>query len=41
VRYARRYSYVGKTVTQIELDPEHRLVDIDRDNNIWKAATTQ
>jgi hypothetical protein len=41
VRYARRYSFVGKTVTQIELDPEHRLVDIDRDNNIWKAATTQ
>jgi hypothetical protein len=35
--YARSYSFAGKTLTRIELDPEHRLVDVDRTNNIWRA----
>lgn len=37
VRYIRRYSFVGKKVVKIELDPDHRLVDIDRTNNTWTA----
>ena len=36
-RYIRRYSFAGKRVVKIELDPEHRLVDIDRSNNVWTA----
>ncbi len=36
-RYVRRYEFVGKTLAKIELDPEHRLVDIDRTNNQWTA----
>ncbi|HEY2849299.1 MAG TPA: M1 family metallopeptidase [Gemmatimonadaceae bacterium] len=37
VRYLRRYSFVGKKLVKIELDPDHRLVDIDRSNNVWMA----
>jgi hypothetical protein len=37
LRYIRRYSFVGKKVVKIELDPDHKLVDIDRSNNIWTA----
>jgi hypothetical protein len=33
--YVRRYRFVGKTPVAIELDPEKRLVDLDRDNNKW------
>ena len=36
-RYIRRYSFAGKRVVKIELDPDHRLVDIDRSNNVWTA----
>ena len=36
-RYVRRYVFEGKHVTRIELDPEHRLIDIDRGNNVWSA----
>ena len=35
--YIRRYAFVEKRVVKIELDPEHRLVDIDRSNNVWTA----
>jgi aminopeptidase N len=34
-RYIRRYEFAGKHVTRIELDPDHRLIDIDRSNNVW------
>ncbi|MHB2033967.1 MAG: M1 family aminopeptidase [Gemmatimonadaceae bacterium] len=34
-RYVRRYAFVGKTVTKIELDPDQRVVDVDRANNVW------
>ena len=37
MRYIRRYTFVGKRVVKIELDPDHRLVDIDRSNNVWTA----
>lgn len=36
-RYLRRYTFTGKHVTRIELDPDHRLIDIDRSNNVWAA----
>ena len=36
--YAREYAFVGKKLAKIELDPENRLVDVDRSNNVWPAA---
>lgn len=39
-RYLRHYSFLGKRVTRIELDPDHRLIDIDRTNNVWTAPPT-
>ncbi|MHB2033482.1 MAG: M1 family metallopeptidase [Gemmatimonadaceae bacterium] len=35
--YVRRYAFVGKTLTKIELDPTGLLVDINRANNVWTA----
>lgn len=35
--YPRTYAFVGKRLTGIVLDPEHRLIDIDRDDNSWNA----
>jgi len=40
VRYVRRYQFVGKRPVKIELDPEKRLVDTDRGNNVWTAPGT-
>jgi hypothetical protein len=37
VRYVRQYQFVGKKPVKIELDPDKRLVDIDRSNNVWTA----
>jgi hypothetical protein len=41
--YARSYSFSGKRLSQIELDPDHRLLDVNRTNNVWRAgaATTR
>jgi hypothetical protein len=39
-QYVRQYKFVGKTPTKIELDPDKRLIDTDRTNNIWLAPTT-
>ena len=36
--YLRRYGFDGKKVAKIELDPDHRLVDINRANNVWPAG---
>lgn len=33
--YVRQYAFVGKKLVSIELDPEKRLVDVDRSNNGW------
>jgi aminopeptidase N len=38
VRYQRSYSFKGKTVSRIELDPDKRLPDVDRGNNVWGSA---
>jgi len=40
LRYVRRYQFVGKRPTRIELDPDKRLLDIDRRNNTWTAPAT-
>ncbi len=34
-QYARAYVFVNKQLVHIELDPEHRLLDVDRTNNSW------
>ena len=31
VHYVRQYTFTGKTLTRIELDPDKRLLDLDRD----------
>ena len=36
--YAREYAFAGKKLARIELDPEKRLVDVDRSNNAWPAG---
>jgi hypothetical protein len=36
--YVREYAYVGKKLVKIELDPEKRLIDLNRDNNSWPAG---
>jgi len=35
--YVREYAFVGKRLTKVQLDPDSRIVDIDRANNIWQA----
>ncbi len=33
--YDRIYQFPGKKVTKIQIDPDNRTVDIDKDNNVW------
>jgi hypothetical protein len=33
--YDRVYEFKGKKIAKVELDPEKRVVDIDRSNNVW------
>jgi hypothetical protein len=33
--YIRRYAFTGKKLAKVELDPEKRLPDTDRANNVW------
>jgi hypothetical protein len=33
--YVRRYEFRGKKLAKIQLDPEGRLMDLDRANNVW------
>jgi hypothetical protein len=33
--YDRTYDFTGKQLTRIELDPDKRLIDADRSNNVW------
>jgi hypothetical protein len=35
--YVREYAFPGKKLAKIELDPEQRLVDLDRTNNAWPS----
>jgi hypothetical protein len=37
-RYIREYTFKGKTVSRIDLDPDNRLVDVNRANNHWGAS---
>jgi hypothetical protein len=37
-RYLRQYSFRGKILSRVELDPNNRLIDVDRSNNVWGAA---
>jgi len=39
--YVRRYRFVGKKLTGIELDPDKRLVDLNRDNNKWGGGSAK
>jgi len=33
--YQRSYDFGGKQLARVELDPEKRLIDANRDNNVW------
>jgi hypothetical protein len=33
--YVRSYAFTGKKMTKVELDPDKKSVDVDRDNNVW------
>jgi hypothetical protein len=35
--YVREYAFTRKQLVHIELDPEQRLIDVDRTNNRWGA----
>ena len=35
LHYVREYKFQGKTLTRVELDPEKRLIDVNRANNVW------
>ncbi|MES2525177.1 MAG: M1 family metallopeptidase [Gemmatimonadota bacterium] len=35
--YTRGFRFVGKSLAKVEIDPEMRLLDIDRGNNVWTA----
>jgi hypothetical protein len=37
--YDRFYTFPGKRVTKVQIDPDNRSVDIDRANNVWPRAT--
>ena len=39
--YIRQYAFVGKTLARIELDPDKRVIDLDRNNNTWTAPIRQ
>ena len=36
-RYLRAYDFTGKTVKRVDVDPDRRLLDVDRTNNSWMA----
>jgi Peptidase family M1 domain len=38
--YVRRYAFTGKKVTKIEIDPDKRVPDQDRANNVWPREAT-
>lgn len=39
--YVRQYDFSGKTLQRIDLDPDHRLLDVDRSNNTWTAPAAK
>ena len=36
--YMRRYTIGNRTLSRIEIEPDKRLLDVDRSNNIWGSA---
>ncbi len=40
VEFIRQYAFAGKKLVRIELDPDHRLIDVNRANNTWTAPAT-
>lgn len=40
-QYIRQYSFVNKSLAKIELDPDHRLIDINRSDNTWVATAAK
>lgn len=40
-RYGRVYTFVKKGLARVEVDPEHRMIDIDRRNNSWGTPPTR
>lgn len=40
-QYVRSYVFPSKTVTKIEIDPDRRLVDKNRENNVWLRPAEQ
>jgi hypothetical protein len=39
-RYVRDYEFAGKKLAKIELDPDHRLIDVDRSNNTYTISSS-
>jgi hypothetical protein len=37
--YDRFYTFTGKKLTKVQIDPDNRVVDINRENNVWPRAT--
>jgi hypothetical protein len=37
--YLRRYDFKGKTIAKVELDPDSKVPDIDRSNNVWPKGS--
>jgi hypothetical protein len=37
--YLRRYEFKGKKLAKVEVDPDKRLPDTDRENNVWPRQT--
>jgi hypothetical protein len=33
--YVRQYEFKGKKMAKVEIDPDKRVPDLDRDNNVW------
>ena len=40
-RYIRQFAFTKRTLVRVELDPDHRLLDINRGNNTWGTPPTR
>ncbi len=40
-QYIRQYAFTKKSLVRVELDPDHRLIDVDRGNNTWGTPPTR
>ncbi len=37
--YLRLYSFPGKKLAKVEVDPDHLMLDVERSNNVWTAKS--